>query len=491
MTMDEKPSIFRYQEIAARLTSQIDAGVLQPNERLPSVRKLMRREHISLTTATRVLHVLEQNGRAYVRPRSGYFVRSRSSDAAWATLPAVTEKAFDGVPVAINDLVVDMLEKSATGDILPLGSAVLDSILIPQSQLSRILIATAKRGAAESACYTSPPGLFELRCGIARIMGDRGVLCGPDDIVITAGDSAAIECTLRIVARPGDSIVIETPTYFGILQAIETAGMKAIEITTDPLTGIDVDELERAVNSQHRIACVLLNPTLQNPLGYTMPTLHRKRVVELLARAGIPLIEDDVFHDLYAGRTQVDTLKSYDKNGMVLYCSSFSKVLTPGYRIGWCLPGRFLRKMMKDFLGRNISISRLPQQVLSEFLRKNYYEQHTARLRVLFAEQAQKVAALVKQHFPLGTRVSQPTGGFIYWIELADPVDMASLYARALSEGVSIAPGSVFYASGRCNNAFRICIGRKWTARVEQAIANLGKLCRRLSTRSRRETVSA
>lgn len=480
MSVSEGLRINKYKEIAARLTSQIDAGVFLPDERLPSVRNLMQRENISVTTALRVFRALEENGRAYARHRSGYFVRPRNSEAGWTPPQEAAQRRFDGVPVAINHLVVDMLETSAAANILPLGSAVLDRLLIPQSQLSRILMSIAKRDADKSACYTPPPGLFELRCGIARIMGDRGVLCGPDDIVVTAGDSAAIECALRIVARPGDSIAIETPTYFGILQAIEAAGMKAVEIATDSATGIDIAQFELAVQSQ-KIAAVLLNPTLQNPLGFTMPVKHRERVVEILAEARIPLIEDDVFHDLYAGPRQLAAMKSFDQDGMVLYCSSFSKVLTPGYRVGWCLPGRYRRQMMTDFLGRNISISSLPQLVLSDFLRKDYYDRHATKLRDMFADYPAKVAVLINKHFPRGTRVSQPDGGFVYWIELASPINIATLYAAALADGISIAPGPIFFASGSSNTTFRICIGRQWTAKIEQSIANLGKLCVKLS----------
>lgn len=462
----------RYRQIAARLTTQIDAGVFLPDDRLPSVRSLMRRENVSVTTVVRAFRMLEENGLVYARHRSGYFVRARNSEALWGTQQESPGDVFDGVPVAVNHLVVDMLSTSGSADILPLGSAVLDRLLIPQSQLSRILMSIAQHTAGLSACYTAPPGLFELRCAIARIMGHRGVLCGPDDIIITAGDSAAMASALRILARPGDSIAIETPTYFGILQAIESAGMKALPIATNAVTGIDLEQLELAVQS-HKIACVLLNPTLHNPLGFTMPVAHRKRLMEILAKARIALIEDDVFHDLYAGTERLVPIKSFDQDGMVLYCSSFSKVLTPGYRVGWCLPGRYRRQMMNDLFGHNISITSLPQAVLSEFLRKSYYDPHLAKLRTMFADVPLKVAELVRQHFPEGTRVSQPEGGFVYWVELATPIDIAALYATALADGVSIAPGAIFFASGIADRSFRLCIG----ARVEQAIVHIGRLC--------------
>lgn len=482
MGSDEGRRANRYREIAARLASQIDAGVYLPDQRLPSVRNLMQRERVSVTTALRAYRTLEENGRVYARHRSGYFVRPRSAETNWKAPRESSARQFEGVTVAVNRLVVDMLQTSAAAHILPLGSAVLDRSLAPQSQLGRILTSIAKRGAADSACHVPPPGLFELRCGIARIMGNRGVLCGPDDIVVTAGDSAAIECALRVVARPGDTVAIETPTYFGILQAIETAGMKALEIATNAATGIDLGQLEQAASSD-KIACVLLNPTLQNPLGFTMATAHRQRLAEILARAKIPLIEDDVFHDLHCGASPTSAVKSFDQEGMVLYCSSFSKVLTPGYRVGWCLPGRYRRQMMHDLLGRNISISSLPQAVLSEFLRKDCYERHTAKLRALFAGYPSRVRELVERHFPAGTRVSQPDGGFVFWVEPGCPIPIATLYTKALASGISIAPGPVFSASGNCSNAFRICIGRAWTTRIEQSLAHLGALCKQLAAK--------
>lgn len=477
----QSSSAFRYQEIASRLCAQITAGVYQADSRLPSARTLMAQEQVSLTTAVRALRLLEQDGHAYARHRSGYFVRGHSPETRWNGPVSPPEKTlFDGVPVTVNDLVVDMLGQSSVADILPLGSAVLADQLIPQSQLGRILATVARHSAARSAAHASAPGLFELRCGIARIMNARGVLCGPDDIIITAGDGAAIECALRLVAKPGDSILIESPTYFGLLQAIEMAGMKAVEITTHPQTGIDIPQLQCAIHANRNIACVVLNPTLHNPLGYTMACSQRKKVVDWLAMARIPLIEDDVFHDLYAGDEPVFAMKSYDQQGMVLYCSSFSKVLSPGYRVGWCVPGRFYRQMMNDFLGRNLSISSLPQQVIAEFLRKNYYTPHTAKLRMLFATQGHKLVSAIQKHFPAHTHVSKPDGGFIYWIQLAKPIDMSQFYAASLSAGISIAPGSIFHASGQCNTAFRICLGQPWSPSIDRAIAMLGALYTRL-----------
>jgi len=472
----------RYRQIAHKLAAQIDAGVFTADERLPSVRSLMRTENVSVTTAVRVFRTLEENGRAYARDRSGYYVRRRDSEAGWARQPERAAPAFDGVAVAVNRHVIQMLSTPLAPGVMPFASASLDHALLPQSHLSSTLMSIARRGIGHSAGFSAIPGLFELRCGIARIMGERGVLCGPDDVLVTAGGNAAIECALRMCARPGDSIAIESPTYFGMLQAIESAGMKAVEIATDPHNGIDLDQLELAIATR-KIACVMLNPTLHNPLGFTMPDSHRKRLVALITRAGVPLIEDDPFHDLYTGAASVSALKRHDQEGMVLYCSSFSKVMGSGYRIGWCLPGRYRRQMASDLLARQHSVSGLAQLVLSEFVRKNYYAMQTTRLRLAFADQQIKVRALVAQHYPAGTRVSIPEGGYIYWLVLPVAIDIGALYEAAMAAGVSIAPGTLFNAAGTAQHTFRLCIARQWSARVEQDIALVGSLCRQMSQR--------
>ncbi|HEY0061933.1 MAG TPA: PLP-dependent aminotransferase family protein [Telluria sp.] len=472
----------RYQQIAHKLTAQIDAGVFTVDERLPSVRALMRSESVSVTTAVRVFRALEENGRAYARERSGYYVRRRDSESGWARLPERALPAFDGVAVNVNRHVVQMLSTPLAPDVMPLASANLDQLLLPQSHLSSTLMSIARRGIGHSASFSAVPGLFELRCGVARIMGERGVLCGPDDVLITAGGNAAIEGALRMCARPGDSIAVESPTYFGSLQAIESAGMKAIEIATDPHNGIDLDQLELAIATR-KVACVMLNPTLHNPLGFTMPDSHRKRLAALLTKAGVPLIEDDAFHDLYTGAATISAIKRYDQEGLVLYCSSFSKVMGAGYRIGWCLPGRFRRQMTADLLTRQQPVSGLSQLVLAEFVRKNYYGAQAARLRLAFADQQIKMRGLVAQHYPSGTRVSIPEGGYVYWLTLPVPVDIGALYDAAMACGIAIAPGALFTASGNSSMSFRLCIGRQWSARVEQAVAQVGSLCRQMSKR--------
>lgn len=472
----------RYRQIAHKLTAQIDAGVFTPDERLPSVRQLMHSENVSVSTAVRVFRTLEETGRAYARDRSGYYVRRRDSEAEWARLPERAAPTFEGVPVSVNRHVVHMLTTPVPHDVMPLASASLDQLLLPQSHLSSTLMSIARRGLGHSASFSAMPGLFELRCGIARIMGERGVLCGPDDVLVTAGGNAALECALRMCARPGDSIAIETPTYFGMLQAIESAGMKAVEIATDPHTGINLEQLGRALASR-RISCVMLNPTLHNPLGFTMPESHRRQLAAMLAKAGVPLIEDDAFHDLYTGIDPISAIKHYDQDGMVLYCSTFSKVMGAGYRIGWCLPGRFRRQMTVDMLTRQQPVSGLSQLVLSEFVRKNYYGLQVDRLRLAFADQQIKVRGLIAQHFPSGTRVSIPDGGYIYWITLPQPIDIAGLYDAAMASGIAIAPGTVFVASGTADSTFRLCIGRQWSTRVEQSLARIGTLCRRLGER--------
>lgn len=472
-----KNCVSLYKSISDRLASQIDAKVFLPNEKLPSVRELMQTENISINTAIRVFQELEARGRVYVRSRSGYFVRPRSSSTASERSLAIPNE-LEVTAIVTSHETVKTCEKE-NGHGLALGSAVLDDSLIPLTLLNRTLLSIVRDTDCNHGIEILSPGLPELRCCISRLMTDRGVTCDPDDILITPGDGITMELALRSVTNPGDYVAIETPTYFGILQAIESAGLIAVEIPTNPEIGIDISQLEKFIKAK-KVRCVLLNPTLQNPLGYTMPGQRRKELVDLLVREDIPLIEDDVFYDLYAGTETLRAIKSYDPNGIVIYCSSFSKVVAPGYRIGWCLPGRYRQKMLSNILERNISTNSLSQMILTRFIRKGYYSQQTSILRNVFSHHCSGVSTLIQQYFPVGSKVSHPAGGFVFWITLPDSIDGRLFFEAAINRGILITPGAIFYASKTDEVTFRVCIGRRWTAKIERAIVALGLISQEL-----------
>ncbi|MDO5622900.1 MAG: PLP-dependent aminotransferase family protein [Paracoccus sp. (in: a-proteobacteria)] len=450
------------------LLRQIEDGTLAPGERLPSLRDLSRLFGISLNTARRAIDDLVDTARVITVPRSGYFVAERE--------PTVSALALDGVDVRVDHKVVAMMEQARRDDLLPLASAVLSSSLVPTDLLGRCMRAVA-RAQDSAAGFIPPPGDLELRRRIAGLMVRRGVDCTAEDVLVTAGDTVALELALLALGRAGDCVIVEDPTYFGILQAIEHVGMRAVPIRVGA-DGIDLDQLAAALRTRPP-AAIFLNPTLQNPCGFVMSEASRLRLVELSTAAGVAIIEDDVFYDLLPEGRQVVPIKALAP-GDVLYCSSFTKTVAPGYRVGWCLPGRHYSAVLAQMHGRNLSVSSLPQAVLAEFLRRDYHGAHIARLRGSFARSSAGFARLVSARFPAGTRYQAPVGGFIHWVKLPATIDVETFHSEAEALGIAIAKGDIFSLGSAGSQSLRFCLSGPLDSEVTRALIGLGALAERL-----------
>jgi DNA-binding transcriptional MocR family regulator len=295
-------------------------------------------------------------------------------------------------------------------------------------------------------------------------------------VVVTCGALEAINLSLRAVARPGDMVAVESPTYFGILESAAALGMKVVEIQTHPQEGMDLDELERAIR-QHKVKACLAMTNCHNPLGYVLPDKYKRDLVELTARRNIALIEDDVYGDLAYQGPRPRTLKSYDRKGLVLLCSSFSKILSPGYRLGWVVAGRYRAEVERLKLLTTVATASLPQLVVAEFMESGSYDRHLKRLRTGLAAQVEIVRQAIAKYFPEGTRISRPAGGYMVWIELPAKINALKLYRAALAEHISILPGTFFSATGRYQNYIRINCGHAWSEAYDRALLTLGRLC--------------
>jgi DNA-binding transcriptional MocR family regulator len=250
-----------------------------------------------------------------------------------------------------------------------------------------------------------PPGAPPLIRQITRRYLENGLAVDPNEVIVTIGATEAINLCLQAVAKPGDTIAVESPTYYAMLHAIERLGMRAVEVATDPVEGIDVQALAKLLDERPVAACMVM-PNFQNPLGFQMPDERKQALVELLTARDIPVIENDVYGELFYGDVHPTSLKSYDRAGIVLHCSSFSKTLTNAYRIGWALPGRYRERVERLKFLNTLTTSTIPQLAIAEFLRKDGYDFHLRRVRKAYAQQANIMAAAVRRFFPPGTRVA-------------------------------------------------------------------------------------
>lgn len=470
--LDEPEVSPLYLQVAGRIESMIEGGTFAPGERVPSVRKLSQQLSVSITTVLEAYRVLEDRALLEARPQSGYYVRT---PAPRAPEPRPTASAKNPETPEIGDLALRFLLSSQRRDVLALGSAVPHPDFLPVARLNRLLVQAVRKDPSASQSYDHVAGLEALRVQIGRRALDAGCALSPEDIVTTSGAQAAVHLCLRAVTHPGDTVVVETPTYYGLLEALESLHLVALEVATDPRTGVVLEELE-AVLGRQRIAACVLSPTFGNPLGHCMPDPAKRHLVALLARHRVPLIEDDVYGELAFTSPRPRAAKSFDREGLVLLCSSFSKSVAPGYRIGWTAPGRYRTKVEKLKFSSSVATATPTQMAIAAFLAEGGYDRTLRRLRREYRDLTARMALAVAEAFPAGTRVTRPGGGHVLWVEMPTPVDSVRLHEEALAIGVSVAPGILFSASGRYRNCIRLNCALPWTPRLERAIEDLGRL---------------
>jgi DNA-binding transcriptional MocR family regulator len=445
---------------------------LRAGDRVPSLRRVSQQQRVSLSTSLQAYALLESRGLIQARPQSGYYVRPRFE--APAPEPARPGPLAASTRVDLASVLETLLVASQDRSLVGLGAAAPAPELLPGRQLARIVGPILRRQGRHDA-YSIPPGHAELRREIARRAVDWGGLLSPEDVVTTCGGTEALYLALRAVTRPGDTVAVESPAYFGVLLLLQTLDLRAVEIPTQPGTGLSAELLRRALGRQRLAACVATF-NCHNPLGFVMSDDAKREIVELLARHEVPLIEDEVYGELQFGETRSKPAKAFDRDGLVLLCSSFSKVMSPGYRVGWITPGRFRQRVLELKFTTTLATPTLPQMAVAGFLRSGGFDRHLRELRSTCARQLTLAREAIAGTFPPGTRITRPAGGFLLWVELPERVNAMRLFDEALTQGVSITPGPVFSARLRFGNCIRLNFAHPWSERIEAAITCLGRL---------------
>ena len=460
-----------YKMLAEELAASIKTQVLAPGERMPSVRELSRARRLSVPTVSEAYRVLEDEGLVESRPRSGHYVRRPTAPvrAPWPPSPGGEPVHVIGFETAHRAPMTASLP-----GVLPFGAAVPSAQFFPVRRLRATMSEVLRGRPLLLGDYEFAPGLPALRRQVAKRALAWGCHLDVERTVVTNGGIEAIGLCLRAVTRPGDIVAVENPSYYGFLHLLEAQGLQALAIPTDPVRGLVVDALEGALG-RHAVQACLLSTTVSNPTGATMPDAEKRRLVEVLGAHGTPLIEDATFADLHQGGAP-RAAKAFDHNGQVMLCASLTKTIAPGLRLGWVEAGRHADRV--GFLKRVSSIGQptVIQETLARYLDCGGLERHLRRLRGTFADLVRRHLGMIDEHFPVGTRVVEPSGGFLLWVELPDGYDVSKIHARALDLGLGLAPGPMFSATGAFNNALRINCGLEWSKTVEEAYARYGRL---------------
>jgi DNA-binding transcriptional MocR family regulator len=466
-----------YAKLADEFTVSCARGVLRAGDRLPSIREASQSRGVSITTVKRAYQLLESRGVVEARPSSGYFVRPRAAARLALHPPEMATPAeAEG---DVGRFVLDTLRSIANTNALPLASPYPDPALLPWRRVRQHVTDVGRGYPAWSATDDLPPGDPELIRQIALQHLRAGLDVDPKEIVVTGGATEAINLCLQAVADPGDTVAVESPLFYVMRQAVDRMRMRAVEVPTDPETGIDVDALHDLMRRQRIDACLTM-PNFQNPMGFVAGDDAKRALVQLAESQDTPLIENGVYNPLHFGDKPPTTLKSFDRSGIVLHCSSFSKTLTSATRVGWAIPGRYRERVENLKVLSALGTSAIMQMAIARYLAQDNWEHHLRGMRHQLAQRMAIMRASLLRFLPAGTRVSDPQGGFLLWVQLPGHLDSLALYKAALEAGITVAPGRFFSNGNLSRNCIRLNCSYPWTNRVESGIRQLGRIAARL-----------
>ncbi|MGZ3749871.1 MAG: aminotransferase-like domain-containing protein [Mucilaginibacter sp.] len=470
---DTADNDFLYAQIAGRIEKQIKQNLLNAGDKLPSVRALSQEQGISISTAYKAYVELENMGLIEARPKSGYYVKAYHS--RYTKAPEVKPPLEMIEQTSVEEMIAMIYQNMPEESVLHLSRSAPPLKLIPLAKLNKSMIEAIRKSPSGNSNYENLQGNISLRKQVAKNAFNWGGNITENDVVTTQGCMEALIFCLRALTKPGDTVAIESPTYFGNFNIMLSLDLKVLEIPVDPDTGIDIEYLEQAMDKVDIKACLFV-PNFSNPVGCCMPDDRKQKLVSLLTKRRIPLIEDDIYGEIYFGKSRPRTCKSFDTEGWVLLCSSVSKSLAPGYRVGWCIPGRFKDQIINIKMMHTISSATPTQAAIAHFFETGRYDLHMRNLRRALRMQCLRYMQAISTYFPADTKISRPQGGYALWIELDKTVNAFELYQAAIAQNISIAPGQIFSTDARFTNFIRISFGIPYDDKVEQSFRVLGAL---------------
>lgn len=467
----------RYEKYADNIAELIRTGVLAPGQRVPSVRYASQTHGISPSTVFQAYYLLERRGLIRARPRSGYFVNAKALDQSGLAFsePLIEAHVGESTEVDVSELVFSVLDSIKDPNTVPFGSAFPSPMLFPMQRLSRSLASASRDMDPRVVVTDMSPGHPQLRRQIALRYMVGGLVLPMEELLITNGALEALNLCLQAVTEPGDLVAIEAPAFYACLQVLERLKLKAVEIPVHPRDGIDLDILAQTLE-RHPIKACWCMTSFQNPTGALVPEARKQALVALLAEHQVPLIEDDVYAELYYGPHAPKPAKAFDTQGLVMHCGSFAKSLAPGYRIGWVAAGRYAQKIERLKLMTSLCASMPAQAAIADYLQHGGYDRHLRKLRYALEDQQRAMLGAIGRYFPAQTRVSQPTGGYFLWLELPEQVDSLQVFKTALAQGISIAPGPIFSPTRRFRHCIRLNYGGVWNDASDKAMQTLGRI---------------
>lgn len=460
---------YKYEEIAADIERKIAGGQYLPGHRLPSVRTLKEKYQTSLSTIQSAYDDLLLRGLVESVPRSGYYVSTKSPSTGKAAATMIVRD-----PVFRNNLAVITSENRQRSALSEFNVAAPGDLLLPQQLLLKTMQQVIREKGATLLKYYPANGLAALRENITRRAAHHNTHLQSAELLITDGALQAVYIALSAVCAPGDVIAIESPCIFSVLEVIRVLRLKVVEIPVLPQTGFDISALQAACQV-HDFKAIVVTPNFHNPTGILLTDDQKRLLLQVAQANNIPVIENDIYGELYFSGQRPSTIRSFDDSGLVMTCSSFAKSLAPGIRLGWLSAGRFFRQAEQIRFAIGSSVSPVYQETMNRILEGSAYEKHLRIFRQQLAAQCEQSRKLVRESFPAGTTMGKPAGGYHLWVELPDTLDMAAFYRFCEEIGVRFTPGSAFSFASTYDHCLRLVFADKYTPAKTGAIRKAGR----------------
>ncbi|WNC70042.1 PLP-dependent aminotransferase family protein [Thalassotalea nanhaiensis] len=457
----------KYQALANTIISKIAAGHLRFGEKLPSIRALMLSHDVSKNTVIKALAELEKYDYIEARIRLGYFVKFKHIEN---NTPVTLNAEIQPVEVTIPQIFYDIMQRSAAFDISPSCNEQYQSKYLLQLQKD-ISKATKVSPFIKASYYDSPIGLLSLRKQICTRYRNRDFLMDESEVCITSGCQHSLFLSLFSVCKPGDTVAVESPGFYGIIQLLEQLQLNIIEIPVASTTGLDLDALEQAA-SKWDIAAVVVTPSFSTPTGALMPIKNRQRIVTIANTHDFAVIEDDIYGEL-GFDSNLPPVKTFDSEQRVILCSSFSKSLSRDLRIGWVNGGRWHEKIIRLKLTSQLASGQLQQLAVAEFMANGHFKRHLHSFKSSLLLHRNQLLSALLQYGPSAIKYSLPQGGLALWVEFSQEINTTKLYSTALKKNIVLTPGQLFSSAGHFSNSMRISFNHPYTGQRLNALKQI------------------
>lgn len=474
LTMKE----YIYQKLATELKEKIISNVWRENERLPSIRALSEQYAISKVSVQTALHKLEAIGLIIAKPKSGYYVLPRLSKEPIAVKGTqIKQPSLIKVPNIFHDI----MENGAAFDIYPSAKVKQNT---PHIELLNRHINRAMRQhpITNSLYYDKPEGVKELQIQISEHYRSRNLFISPDEICITSGCQNSLFLALSSCCENGDTVVIESPAFYGCLQLLELLKLKVIEIPSSPSSGIKSSDLQ-GVLSKWEVKALIVTPNFSTPTGTCISLEEKKSLMNLSELHGFTIIEDDIYGDLGFHFTP-QPIKSFDSLGNVILCSSVSKSLSRDLRIGWVVGGKYHNRIIHQKLVNALATNKTIQQGLASFMAEGFYRRHLIQYRQTLLTQRDLLIDCINEHWQFPFYFTIPDGGLSLWIELESQIDTTIIYKKALKSNIIMTPGMLFSSNKTFLNCFRLSFVHNITDQRLDALKNIGEIIKTIIVRN-------